>query len=85
MALQGGLLERTDRKVLLVMLFLRKRREKRDQEAGLVFRWRGARRHHAGKLVALILVSAFFAFFAYAVKIDAVSYTHLTLPTTPYV
>ena len=27
----------------------------------------------------------YYAFYPYDVEVDAVSYTHLTLPTTPYV
>lgn len=52
------------------MYFLRKRREKRDQEAGLVFRWRGAKAHHVGKLIALMIAASFFAFSVYAIRID---------------
>lgn len=52
------------------MFFLRKRREKRDQEAGLIFRWRGARQHYVGKFIALILAASLFIFFLYAIRID---------------
>ncbi|BDS05949.1 hypothetical protein NT6N_09890 [Oceaniferula spumae] len=52
------------------MFFLSKRRQKRDQEAGLIFRWRGARKHHTGKLLALMIATGFFAFSVYAIRID---------------
>ena len=52
------------------MFFRTKKRLKKDQEAGLVFRWRGARKHHAGKLLALVLTSGLFAFSVYAIRID---------------
>lgn len=53
------------------MLFSRKKRQKRDREAGLIFRWRGARRHHTGKILALMITVGVFGFFIYAVRIDA--------------
>lgn len=52
------------------MYFLRKRREKRDQEAGLIFRWRGARSYHTGKLIALMVTASLFIFSVYAIRID---------------
>lgn len=52
------------------MFFLRKKRQKRDQEAGLIFRWRGARRHHTSKILALMIATGLFAFSVYAIRID---------------
>ena len=52
------------------MFFRTKKRLKKDQEAGLIFRWRGARKHHAGKILALVLTSGIFAFSVYAIRID---------------
>ena len=52
------------------MYFIRKKKHKRDQEAGLIFHWRGFRKHHSGKLIALLLACAFFAFSVYAVKVE---------------
>ncbi len=60
------------------MYFLRKRRERRDQEAGLIFRWRGAKRHHTGKLIALMMAASFFAFSVYAIRIDVGQETSLS-------
>ncbi|MBT8043540.1 MAG: hypothetical protein KJO79_01210 [Verrucomicrobiae bacterium] len=54
------------------MYFLRKKRQKRDREAGLIFQWRGARRHHAGKMIAFMVAIGFFAFSVYAIKIDGI-------------
>ena len=45
------------------MFFLRHKRQRRDQGAGLVFRWRGARRHRIGQVMALVVTGSFFAFF----------------------
>ena len=52
------------------MYFIRKRKHERDQQAGLIFHWRGFRKHHSGKVVALILAAAFFAFSVYAIKVE---------------
>ncbi len=52
------------------MYFIRKKKHKRDQNAGLIFHWRGFRSHHSGKLIAMLLASAFFAFSVYAVKVE---------------
>lgn len=52
------------------MYFIRKRKHERDQEAGLIFHWRGFRKHHSGKVVALILAAALFAFSVYAIKVE---------------
>jgi len=52
------------------MFFLRKKRQKRDLDAGLIFRWRGAKKHHTGKLVALLMAASFFVFSVYAIRID---------------
>jgi hypothetical protein len=54
------------------MYFLRKKRQKRDREAGLIFQWRGARKHHLGKIIALMGAIGFFAFSLYAIKIDGI-------------
>lgn len=54
------------------MLFLRKKRQKRDQEAGLIFQWRGARKHHTGKFIALMIATGLFAFSVYALKIESI-------------
>jgi len=51
------------------MFFLSKRRQKRDRDAGLIFRWRGARKYHTGKLLALMITVGFFAFSVYAIRI----------------
>ncbi|MDG1358181.1 MAG: hypothetical protein P8P36_08310 [Akkermansiaceae bacterium] len=52
------------------MYFIRKKRHKRDQDAGLIFHWRGFRSHHSGKLIGLLLACAFFAISVYAVKVE---------------
>ncbi len=52
------------------MFFWRNKKQRRDQMAGLVFRWRGARRHHAGKILALFFTSVFFAFSSYALRVE---------------
>ena len=54
------------------MLFLRKKRQKRDQEAGLIFQWRGSRKHHIGKILALMIAVGCFAFSVYALKIESI-------------
>jgi len=54
------------------MYFIRKKKHERDQEAGLIFHWRGFRKHHLGKIVALLLVSVFFALSVYAVRIESI-------------
>lgn len=51
-------------------MFFRKKKQKRDREAGLVFHWRGARKHHLGKFIALVLAVSLFAFIAYGVKVE---------------
>ncbi len=43
-----------------------------DREAGLVFQWRGSRRHHFGKFVALAAAVGLFAFSIYAVKVEGI-------------
>lgn len=63
------------------MFFLRKHKQKKDQGAGLVFRWRGARRHHAGKILALLLSLGFFAFSAYAIRVEGLRTPLLTKQT----
>lgn len=52
------------------MFFLRKKRLKRDREAGLVFQWRGSKKHHLGKFVALMVAASCFVFASYAVRIE---------------
>jgi len=52
------------------MYFLRKKKHERDQDAGLIFHWRGFRKHHSGKFIAMLLACAFFAFSVYAVKVE---------------
>jgi len=52
------------------MFFWRNKKQRRDQMAGLVFRWRGAKRHHAGKILALFFTSVFFAFSSYALRVE---------------
>lgn len=54
------------------MYFTRKKKHERDQEAGLIFHWRGFRKHHLGKMIALLAVCLFFAFSAYAIKIEGI-------------
>lgn len=54
------------------MFFLRKRRQRMDREAGLVFPWRGSRKHHLGKCLALVVVVSFFVFSVYAIKVDGI-------------
>ncbi len=49
--------------------------------AGLVFRWRGARRHHAGKVLALFFTSVFFAFSSYALRVEGLRAPLLTKRT----
>lgn len=52
------------------MYFLRKKRAKQDLEAGLIFQWRGSKKHHFGKIIAFMVAIGFFAFSVYAIKID---------------
>ena len=52
------------------MFFRRKRKQKRDREAGLVFHWRGAKKHHLGKFIALMIAVSCFGFAAYALRIE---------------
>ena len=54
------------------MYFIRKKKHKRDQDAGLIFHWRGFRKHHSGKFVAMILACGLFAFSVYAVKVETI-------------
>lgn len=54
------------------MSFFRKKRQQRDRDAGLVFAWRGGKKHHLGKILALMIAVGFFSFAVYAVKIDVV-------------
>ena len=63
------------------MFFLRHKRQRRDQGAGLVFRWRGARRHRIGQVLAFVVTCSFFAFFAYAVRVDGLKEPLLTKRT----
>lgn len=63
------------------MFFLNKKKLLRDQGAGLVFRWRKARRHHSGKLLALLITSGFFAFSAYAIVLEGLRAPLLTKRT----
>lgn len=57
------------------------KRRVRDLGAGLVFRWRGARRHHGGKVAALVITSVFFGFCAYALVVDGLRAPLLTKRT----
>ena len=52
------------------MYFFSKKKQKRDRDAGLVFHWRGAKKHHLGKLIALMVAASCFGFVAYAVRIE---------------
>ena len=52
------------------MLFLGEKRRRRDREAGLVFHWRGVRKHYLGKFFALVITAACFGFAAYALRIE---------------
>ena len=54
------------------MYFIRKKKHKRDQDAGLIFHWRGFRKHHSGKIVAMILACGLFAFSVYAIKVETI-------------
>lgn len=54
------------------MYFLRKKKQQRDREAGLIFPWRGSRKHHLGKMVAFLVAMGFFAFSVYAIKIEGI-------------
>lgn len=63
------------------MFFWRHKKQRRDQIAGLVFRWRGARRHHAGKILALFFTTVFFAFSAYALRVEGLRAPLLTKRT----
>lgn len=60
------------------MYFLRHKKLNRDRGAGLVFRWRGARRHHTGKVVAMLLTIGLFAFSAYALRVEGLRAPLLT-------
>lgn len=63
------------------MFFLNKKKQLRDQGAGLVFRWRKARRHHSGKILALLITSGFFAFSGYAIVVEGLRSPLLTKRT----
>ncbi len=52
------------------MYFLRKRKQARDRDAGLVFVWRGARRHHSSKVLAIMLAVGICAFSVFAVRVE---------------
>jgi hypothetical protein len=52
------------------MFLLRKKKQRRDQGAGLVFRWRGAGGRHMGKMMAFALTCGFFGFSAYALRVE---------------
>jgi len=54
------------------MFFLRKKKQKKDLEAGLVFQWRGSTKHHLGKVIALMITIVFFAFSVYALKVETI-------------
>jgi len=54
------------------MFFLRKKKQKKDLAAGLVFQWRGATKHHLGKVLALMITVGFFAFSVYALKVETI-------------
>ncbi len=54
------------------MFFLRKKKLKKDREAGLVFQWRGSTKHHLGKVIALMIAVGFFAFSVYALKVETI-------------
>lgn len=63
------------------MLFFKKKKQKRDREAGLVFRWRGVRKHHLGKFVALGFAASLFVFLAYSVRIEGMEQRLLSKET----
>jgi len=63
------------------MFFLRKKKQRQDQDVGLVFRWRGARRHHVGKALALALTIVLFAFATYAIRVEGMRTPLLTKRT----
>lgn len=63
------------------MFFLRKHKQQKDQGAGLVFRWRGARRHHSGKILAFFLALGFFGLSAYAIRVEGLRAPLLTKRT----
>ena len=63
------------------MFFLRHKRQRRDQGAGLVFRWRGARRHRIGQVLALVVTTSFFTFFVYVVRVEGLKEPLLTKRT----
>lgn len=54
------------------MYFIRRKKHQRDRDAGLIFHWRGFRKHHSGKMVALLMACALFAFSVYAINIETV-------------
>jgi len=63
------------------MLFFQKKKIMRDRGHGLVFRWRRARRHQMGKLLALVLTSFVFGVVVYAVKVEGLREPLLTRMT----
>ncbi|NWK56895.1 hypothetical protein HW115_14825 [Verrucomicrobiaceae bacterium N1E253] len=63
------------------MFFLRHKKQKRDRGAGLVFRWRGAKRHHASKVYAFLLSAGFFSFAVYALRVEGLRSPLLTKRT----
>lgn len=54
------------------MYFIRRKKHERDQKAGLIFHWRGFRKHHVGKIIALLLACVFFGFSVYAIKLEVI-------------
>jgi len=54
------------------MYFIRRKKHQKDQDAGLIFHWRGFRKHHSGKMIALLMACGLFAFSVYAIKIETV-------------
>jgi len=68
------------KRITLFMSFFSKRKQLRDIEMGLVFRWRSSRRHHTGKILAFALTTAFFLLSIYAGDVcttDGVHVLHL--------
>lgn len=52
------------------MYFLRKKKQLRDRDAGLVFHWRGAKKHYMAKFYAVMVAVGCFGFIAYAVRVE---------------
>ena len=69
------------KRITLFMSFFSKRKQLRDIEMGLVFRWRSSRRHHTGKILAFALTTAFFLLSIYAVRVEGVHTPLLTKQT----